>query len=196
MRPQAIDSLAAWPADLVPPRGILVLTGYGLDVRVWRGRLRVADGIGRDRREALVHRATGRLRRLVVLGHTGYGHPRRDPLAGRRRRRLPPARRRRAGARGVRPAGHRPTRAASGPGARARHARRQRDRPPAAGREDRRPGRDPGRGRPGRGGPRRRRRRRSEPPPTRSTSPSAATSSGWPRRRPPPRTGRPGRRCR
>jgi CRISPR-associated endonuclease Cas1 len=71
MRAQAIDSLAAWPADLAPPNGVLVLTGYGLDVRVWRGRLRVADGIGRDRREAIVHRATGRLRRLVVLGHTG-----------------------------------------------------------------------------------------------------------------------------
>jgi CRISPR-associated endonuclease Cas1 len=71
MRPQAIDSLAAWPADLVPPRGVLVLTGYGLDVRIWRGRLRVADGIGKDRREALIQRATGRLRRLVVLGHTG-----------------------------------------------------------------------------------------------------------------------------
>jgi CRISPR-associated endonuclease Cas1 len=71
MRAQAIDSLAAWPADLTAPGGVLVLTGYGLDVRVWRGRLRVADGIGRDRREAIVHRATGRLRRLVILGQTG-----------------------------------------------------------------------------------------------------------------------------
>jgi CRISPR-associated endonuclease Cas1 len=71
MRPQAIDSRAAWPADLAPPRGVLVLTGYGLDVRVWRGRLRIADGIGRNRREAIVHAATGRLRRLVILGHTG-----------------------------------------------------------------------------------------------------------------------------
>jgi len=71
MRRQAIPSLAAWPADLTPPNGVLVLAGYGVDVRVWRGRLRVADGIGRHRREALVHRATGRLRRLVVLGHTG-----------------------------------------------------------------------------------------------------------------------------
>lgn len=71
MRCQATSSLGGWPADLTPPNGVLVLTGYGLDVRVWRGRLRVADGIGRDRREAIVHRATGRLRRLVVLGHTG-----------------------------------------------------------------------------------------------------------------------------
>ena len=43
MRAQAIDSLAAWPADLIPPRGVLVLSGYGLDIRVWRGRLRVID---------------------------------------------------------------------------------------------------------------------------------------------------------
>ena len=71
MRAQAIDSLAARPADLTPAGGVLVLTGYGLRVAVWRGRLRVSDGIGRDRREAIVHRATGRLRRLVVLGHTG-----------------------------------------------------------------------------------------------------------------------------
>lgn len=71
MRTQAIDSRAAWPEDLVPPRGVLVLSGYGLDIRVWRGRLRVADGAGRDRREALINRATGRLKRLIVLGHTG-----------------------------------------------------------------------------------------------------------------------------
>jgi CRISPR-associated endonuclease Cas1 len=71
MQPQAIDSLASWPADLVVPHGVLTLSGYGLDVRVWRGRLRVSDGVGRDRRMALVHRATGGLHRLVVLGHTG-----------------------------------------------------------------------------------------------------------------------------
>ena len=70
MRTKATPS-PAWPADLTPPGGVLVLSGYGLDVRVWRGRLHVADGIGHDRREAIVHRATGRLRRLVVLGHTG-----------------------------------------------------------------------------------------------------------------------------
>lgn len=71
MRRQAIDSLAAWPADLTPPRGVLALSGYGLSVSVWRGRLRVADGAGRERREGVVHRATGGLMRLVVLGHTG-----------------------------------------------------------------------------------------------------------------------------
>lgn len=71
MRAQASDSPDPRPAEVSPTAGVLVLSGYGLDVRVWRGRLRVADGIGTDRREALVHRATGRLRRLVVLGHTG-----------------------------------------------------------------------------------------------------------------------------
>jgi CRISPR-associated endonuclease Cas1 len=51
--------------------GVLVLTGYGLDIRVERGQLQVRDGIGRHRREGRIHRATGRLRRLVVIGHTG-----------------------------------------------------------------------------------------------------------------------------
>jgi CRISPR-associated endonuclease Cas1 len=71
MRSEIIDSLARWPAEQIPLHGVLVLSGYGLSICVWRGRLRVAYGIGRDRHEALVHRATGRLRRLVVLGHTG-----------------------------------------------------------------------------------------------------------------------------
>jgi len=56
---------------MTPVSGVFVLSGYGLSIRVWRGRLRVEDGIGRKRREAIVHRATGRLRRLVVLGHSG-----------------------------------------------------------------------------------------------------------------------------
>ncbi len=51
--------------------GILVLTGYGLDIRVERGQLQVRDGVGRHRREGLLHRATSGLNRLVVLGHTG-----------------------------------------------------------------------------------------------------------------------------
>lgn len=51
--------------------GIVVLSGYGLSIRVERGELEVRDGIGRDRREGRFHRVTGRIRRLVVLGHTG-----------------------------------------------------------------------------------------------------------------------------
>ena len=71
MQAHVIDSLAAWPEEIAPPGGILVLSGYGLQIRVWRGRLRVEDGFGRQRRTLLVHRATGGLVRLVVLGHTG-----------------------------------------------------------------------------------------------------------------------------
>jgi CRISPR-associated endonuclease Cas1 len=71
MRTQATDSLAAWPADLVVPNGVLVLSGYGLQANIWRGRLRFSDGIGRQRRTGIVHRATGGLRRLVILGHSG-----------------------------------------------------------------------------------------------------------------------------
>jgi CRISPR-associated endonuclease Cas1 len=71
MRPEIIDPAAEWPAEESPRNGVLVLSGYGLSIRVWRGRLRVEDGIGRTRREAVIHRAFGRLRRLVVLGHTG-----------------------------------------------------------------------------------------------------------------------------
>ncbi len=71
MRAHAIDSRAAWPEEIAPPGGVLVLSGYGLQIRVWRGRLRCDDGFGRQRRTLLVHRATGGLARLVVLGHTG-----------------------------------------------------------------------------------------------------------------------------
>jgi CRISPR-associated endonuclease Cas1 len=51
--------------------GVLVLSGYGLRVAVERGHLVVSDGVGRERRQGRFHRATGKLRRLVVLGHTG-----------------------------------------------------------------------------------------------------------------------------
>lgn len=72
MQPQPIDSPDRPPAGLIAvTNGVLVLTGYGLDIRVERSQLQVRDGIGRQRREGRIHRATGRLRRLVVLGHTG-----------------------------------------------------------------------------------------------------------------------------
>src|SRR3954467_11591763 len=71
MRTQPIDSVAAWPEELIPTGGALVLRGYGLDIRVWRGRLRVEDGMGRGRRSGILDRATSGLRRLVGLGHTG-----------------------------------------------------------------------------------------------------------------------------
>lgn len=55
----------------VSPDGLLVLTGYGVRVSVERGHLAFSDGLGRDRREGRLSRATAGLRRLVVLGHSG-----------------------------------------------------------------------------------------------------------------------------
>ncbi|MBX7135069.1 MAG: CRISPR-associated endonuclease Cas1 [Fimbriimonadaceae bacterium] len=57
--------------QIVPRNGVVVLSGYGVRVAVERGHLVVCDGIGRERREARLARATSKLRRLVVLGHSG-----------------------------------------------------------------------------------------------------------------------------
>jgi CRISPR-associated endonuclease Cas1 len=51
---------------------VLVADGYGIRIFVNRRHLVVKDGIGRHRRERRYARATHGLRRLVVLGHTGY----------------------------------------------------------------------------------------------------------------------------
>src|ERR1019366_4156605 len=56
------------PAD----SGICVAHGYGLKLYVHRGHLIIHDGIGRQRRTRRYHRATSRLKRLVVIGHTGF----------------------------------------------------------------------------------------------------------------------------
>lgn len=57
----------------VPPgEGIIVAYGYGLKINVERGHLVVEDGIGRERRSRRFHRASGAVKRLVVIGHTGY----------------------------------------------------------------------------------------------------------------------------
>jgi CRISPR-associated endonuclease Cas1 len=52
--------------------GVLVLSGYGLRIIVVRGHLAVSDGICEDRRRIRLPRATCGLKRLVVLGHTGF----------------------------------------------------------------------------------------------------------------------------
>ena len=57
---------------LKPRDGVLVMSGYGLRISVERKHLVVEDGFGRDRRRGALHRATSGLRRLVVLGHTGF----------------------------------------------------------------------------------------------------------------------------
>ncbi len=53
-------------------RGVLVVSGYGVQVTVRRGHLAIEDGIGDERRRMQLHRATSGLRRLVILGHSGF----------------------------------------------------------------------------------------------------------------------------
>jgi CRISPR-associated endonuclease Cas1 len=52
--------------------GVLVADGYGVRVRVERGRLVVSDGVGEHGRRVELARATAGLRRLVLLGEAGY----------------------------------------------------------------------------------------------------------------------------
>lgn len=52
--------------------GVCVVDGYGIRIRVERGRLAISDGIGPDRREGRFGRATHGIRRLVLIGHTGF----------------------------------------------------------------------------------------------------------------------------
>lgn len=52
--------------------GVCVVDGYGISLRIERGRLVISDGIGAHRRESRFARATIDFRRLVVLGHTGF----------------------------------------------------------------------------------------------------------------------------
>jgi CRISPR-associated endonuclease Cas1 len=50
---------------------IVIADGYGINVRVNRGRLHVTDGIGRERRERTYSRGTDEVSRLVILGGSG-----------------------------------------------------------------------------------------------------------------------------
>ena len=72
MRSQGISLPFPTPTEEGSRDGIVVAGGYGVRISVWRGRLRVDDGIGQDRRSRLFHRATAGLKRLAVVGHTGY----------------------------------------------------------------------------------------------------------------------------
>ncbi len=61
------------PAPIpVSSLGVLSLYGYGLEISVHDGHLVCKDGIAADRREARFSKATSGIKRLVVLGHTGY----------------------------------------------------------------------------------------------------------------------------
>lgn len=54
------------------PQGVCVVDGHGIKIKVERRHLVVEDGIGRSRRERRFHKATGDLKRIVILGTTGY----------------------------------------------------------------------------------------------------------------------------
>lgn len=58
--------------QLGTPLGVCVADGHGIQLRVERSHLVVEDGIGRSRRKRRFHKATSDLRRMVVLGTTGY----------------------------------------------------------------------------------------------------------------------------
>ena len=51
--------------------GVLVVDGYGIALRVLYGKLRVEDGLGRQRRSLALDRAGSGLERLVLIGKAG-----------------------------------------------------------------------------------------------------------------------------
>ncbi len=71
MHVQGTASPVPDPGPLAIRSGLLVCSGYGLKVRVERGHLVVTDNHLGHRREVRLARATAKLRRLVVLGHSG-----------------------------------------------------------------------------------------------------------------------------
>lgn len=56
---------------IVPRHGVISLFGYGIQARVDRGHLVLADGIGPNRRYARLSRVAHGLKRLVVIGSDG-----------------------------------------------------------------------------------------------------------------------------
>jgi CRISPR-associated endonuclease Cas1 len=60
---------------LYPPlqvrAGVLVVDGFGISLRVLYGKLRVEDGLGRQRRSLVLDRAGSGLERLVLIGKAG-----------------------------------------------------------------------------------------------------------------------------
>jgi len=54
------------------PDGIYVASGFGLKVYVERGHLVVHEGVGRRRETRRFNRATSGLKRLVIVGRTGF----------------------------------------------------------------------------------------------------------------------------
>src|SRR5579862_8078419 len=60
------------PHVSVPRDGVVVAHGYGLKIYVERRHLIVHDGICDERQTRRYHRVTSKLRRLVIVGRTGY----------------------------------------------------------------------------------------------------------------------------
>ena len=58
--------------QLEPTSGILVIDGYGIALMVHAGHLVAVDGSGRSRRQRRYPRATHKLNRVVLIGHSGY----------------------------------------------------------------------------------------------------------------------------
>jgi CRISPR-associated endonuclease Cas1 len=58
-------------SELKPKHGVIVLSGFGIVVRVERGHLLIEDGIGEDRRQCRISRVDHGLKRLVVIGSDG-----------------------------------------------------------------------------------------------------------------------------
>src|SRR5437016_5382639 len=56
---------------LKPRRGVVILHGYGINVRVERGHLLLQSGVGSDRYEGRLSRIGHGLERLVVVGADG-----------------------------------------------------------------------------------------------------------------------------
>src|SRR5215831_1551872 len=57
---------------IIPQHGVVTLYGYGLAVRVDRGHLTLADGVGPNRRYSRFSRVGHRLKRVVVIGSSGH----------------------------------------------------------------------------------------------------------------------------
>jgi hypothetical protein len=60
------------PEQITPQFGVVVLFGFGIQVKVERGHLMLEDGIGADRRQARLPRVGHGLKRLVVIGADGF----------------------------------------------------------------------------------------------------------------------------
>lgn len=54
------------------PHGVVIAHGYGIKMHVSRGHLVIHDGIGDERQTRRFNRATSKIKRVVVIGHTGY----------------------------------------------------------------------------------------------------------------------------